>query len=112
MPITIRRVAVSIAIGASLIAGFWLPASAFAKEAGQRFTMEYQARAHHRYRTYHVGVPDARFFGWGFGPSIEWYLANGYPGPYTYYWDCPIRPSVVVTPRGRQVVKLARVCRW
>ncbi len=92
-------------------AGLSVGPAAHAKQASERPTVEFMARKHFRIRSYNA-EPDARFFGWGYGPSIAWYLSNGYPGPYFYYWDenCPVRSEVVVTRRGRQVIKRVRAC--
>jgi hypothetical protein len=57
-----------------------------------------------------VTYPDARYFGWPYGPSIGWYVAKGYPGPYAYYWDnCVVETHVIVIRKGKRV-KLVRHC--
>jgi hypothetical protein len=111
MSTVVRRLGMAVVTAAILAAEFCIPAAASAAKDHGRTTVEYAARSHYRIRSYGA-YPDGQYFGWHFGPGIDWYLANGYVGPYSYYWDddCPLRKRVVVTGRGRHVERLVHVC--
>jgi hypothetical protein len=111
MAITVRTVMTMAAAIVVLAASAWMPVPAYAQNKQQRLSVQYMARSYGRFRTYR-SAPDSGYFFWRYGPSIEWYLISGYPGPYMYYWDCRLRPRVVGMRQGRKVVRNTRVCNW